>query len=81
VALFAPFIAALKWIPLFGYFLGTAAKYVVDLFCLVYVPMFQLSLTALAMIFYRPMMGALLFSICAALLAVMFLVNPGSDEM
>ena len=80
--LFSPIIAVLKWIPLVGYFLGAAVQIAALLFCLVYVPFLQFIVTAMAMVFYRPVLGFFLLACSAMLLAAMFLVQaPGGDGM
>ena len=80
--LFSPIITVLKWIPLVGYLLGAMVQLAAVLFCLVYVPFLQFTITAVAMVFYRPLLGAFLFAISAVLLGAMFLVQgSGADGM
>jgi len=72
----------LKWVPLVGYFLSAIVQFAALLFCLVYVPFLQFTITAVAMVFYRPLLGAFLFAISAVLLGAMFLVQgSGTDGM
>lgn len=61
--LFMPIIALLKWIPLVGWLLGGVVSLAAFLFALVVGSVLATFVIAIAWIFYRPLLGLLMFTL------------------
>ena len=59
--LFAPVIALLSWIPLVGYLLGGVVAIAAGIFAFVVGLVISLLTIAIAWVFYRPLIGIVLF--------------------
>ena len=77
--LFAPVIALLKWIPLVGWLLGGIFALAAFIFALVVGLLLSTLTIAIAWVFYRPLVGLLLFAAVGVGIFLIFSLK-GADE-
>ena len=78
--LFAPIIKLLSWIPFVGWLLGGVVAIAAVIFAIVVGLVMSLLVIGLAWLFYRPWIGALLFSIMGVGIYFIFFFPVAGEE-